>query len=125
MDATPYSLLTVVNVASNAVIGMAIILFIISVFGRPDHPVWEFKLKAYLCKIGLGICGCGALLNVLTLSTPPMTEVILNVGLAMNFTWLALWQHGETVKHKQKAAPKPRPKRKKAPVKKVVKMTAL
>ena len=95
-----YSLLTVINVASNAVIGMAIILFIISVFGRPDHPVWEFKLKAYLCKIGLGICGCGALLNVLTLSTPPPTEVILNVGLAMNFTWLALWQHSETVKHK-------------------------
>ncbi len=123
---THYSLLTVVNVASNAIIGLAIILFIISVFGRHDHPVWEHKLKAYLCKIGLGICGCGALLNVLTFSTPPITEVVLNVGLAMNFTWLALWQHSETVKHKQqKAAPKPRPRKKKVVSKKVVKMTAL
>lgn len=119
MDAV-YTPLTVINVASNAIIGLSIILFIISVFGNPEHSVWENKARAYLCKIGLGICGCGALMNVLTFSTPPLTEVILNVGLAMNLTWLALWQHDETQKCKQKKVaakltkpkPKKRPKRK-------------
>lgn len=92
------STLTVINIISNAIIGTSIFLFIISVFGRADHPIWQNKYRAYLGKVGLGISGCGALLNVLTLSTPTLTEIVLNVGLSMNFCWLSWWQFEETKK---------------------------
>lgn len=105
--------LTVVNIVSNAIIGTSIMLFIISVFGRPDHPIWENKYRAYLAKIGLGISGCGALLNVLTLSTPSATEIVLNVGLSLNFCWLSWWQYAENRQSKTKSAPvSAKPKRK-------------
>jgi hypothetical protein len=81
-------------------------MFVISVFGRADHPIWETKHKAYLAKIGLCISGCGALLNVLSLSTPSVTEIVLNIGLSLNFCWISWWQYGET--KKVKATPKKR-----------------
>ena len=90
------SLLTFINLLSNCIIGTSILLFIVSVFGRRDHPIWENEYRAYLAKVGLGISGCGALLNVLYLSTPPITEIVLNIGLSMNFCWLSWWQHAES-----------------------------
>lgn len=82
-------------------------LFIISVFGREDHPMWENKYRAYLAKVGLGISGCGALLNVLNLSTPNITEIVLNIGLSLNFCWLAWWQYSETKANQKKKFSKP------------------
>jgi len=82
-------------------------MFILSVFGRADHPIWQTKFKAYLAKIGLCISGCGALANILTLSTPNPTEIILNVGLSLNFAWLSLWQYSEYKKQKAKKTKKP------------------
>jgi len=88
-------------------------LFILSVFGRSDHQIWKYKQRAYLAKIGLGISGCGALLNILTLSTPAPTEIVLNIGLSLNFCWLSLWQYTELKEakklaaEKKKRAPKP------------------
>lgn len=81
-------------------------MFVISVFGRADHPIWETKWKAYLAKIGLCISGCGALLNVFNLSTPVVTEIVLNIGLSLNFCWLSWWQYGETKKAKEGAVKK-------------------
>jgi hypothetical protein len=99
------SILTLINLISNVIIGTSIMLFIISVFGRADHPIWENKYRAYLAKVGLGISGCGALLNVLNLSTPNITEIILNIGLSLNFCWLSWWQFSETkANHKNKAS---------------------
>jgi hypothetical protein len=79
-------------------------MFIISVFGRADHPIWETKWKAYLAKIGLCISGCGALLNMIHLSTPVLSEIVLNVGLSLNFLWISIWQIYETKKKSVKSA---------------------
>ena len=95
------SALTLINLISNVIIGTSIMLFIISVFGRADHPIWENKYRAYLAKVGLGISGCGALLNVLNLSTPNTTEIVLNIGLSLNFCWLSWWQYAESTKRKE------------------------
>ena len=78
-------------------------MFIISVFGRADHPIWETKWKAYLAKVGLCISGCGALLNMIQLSTPILSEIVLNVGLSLNFLWISLWQLHEGKKAKKKS----------------------
>lgn len=77
-------------------------MFIISVFGNSKHPIWNSAYQAYVAKIGLCISGCGALLNVLNLSTPNLTEIVLNVGLSLNFGWLSWWQYIQTQKEKQK-----------------------
>jgi hypothetical protein len=76
-------------------------LFVISVFGRPDHPIWENKYRAYLAKVGLCISSCGAILNIVSLSTPPVTEIVLNIGLSLNFCWLSWWQYAESKKSKK------------------------
>ena len=85
-------------------------LFIISVFGRADHPIWEHKYRAYLAKVGLGITGCGAIAAVLlSLTNPPEADILFKVaifqhiGLTLNFCWLSWWQYSESKKPKQKA----------------------
>ena len=107
--------LLALNVLSNLIIFSSIFMFVISVFGRADHPIWETKYRAYLAKAGLCISGCGALLNVLTLSAPTQTEIILNVGLSLNFCWLSWWQYGESKKRKQVLAQKTKLKPKRKP----------
>jgi hypothetical protein len=59
-------------------------------------------MKAILAKLGLSITACGAVANCITLSAPPATEVVLNVGIAVTFFWLNWWQF-EMFKDMQKA----------------------
>jgi hypothetical protein len=108
------NVLTLINVATNSIIGTSIMLFIISVFGRADHPIWEHKYRAYLAKIGLGITGCGAIAAVLlSLSNPPEADILFKVaifqhiGLTLNFCWLSWWQYAEYKKQKRLAFPPP------------------
>lgn len=95
------NLLTLINLISSSIIAVSTTLFVISVFGRPDHPIWENKYRAYLAKIGLCISSCGAILNIVSLSTPPITEIVLNIGLSLNFCWLSWWQYAESKKSKR------------------------
>jgi hypothetical protein len=101
------NILTIINLVSNIIICSSVFMFIISVFGRADHPIWETKWKAYLAKVGLCISGCGALLNIVNLSTPILSEIVLNVGLSLNFLWISLWQYHEmrkaSIRNKLKA----------------------
>lgn len=108
-------ILTFVNLITNSIIGVSIMLFIISVFGRADHPIWENKYRAYLAKVGLGITGCGAVANILlSITNPPESDILFkaalfqHIGLSLNFCWLSWWQFSETQKSKQVAV-KPEP----------------
>lgn len=103
-------ILTFVNLVTNSIIGVSIMLFIISVFGRADHPLWEHKYRAYLAKVGLGITGCGAVANILlSMTNPPESDILFkaalfqHIGLSLNFCWLSWWQFSETQKSKQVA----------------------
>ena len=103
-------ILTFINLITNSIIGVSIMLFIISVFGRADHPLWENKYRAYLAKVGLGITGCGAVANVLlSITNPPDSDILFkaalfqHVGLSLNFCWLSWWQFSELQKSKQVA----------------------
>lgn len=104
------SALTIINLVSNVVIFTSVLMFVISVFGNAKHPIWNSAYQAYVAKIGLCISGCGALLNILNLSTPNITEIILNIGLSLNFGWLSWWQYIQTKKEKQKEAKTKAPK---------------
>lgn len=84
---------TIVNLIANSLIVLGMLFFIIGVFGRKSkvidsmHPVEKFLLKLALCGTA-----AGSLFNLLTVSTPQNSEIVLNVGLAFLFVWAA-WFH--------------------------------
>jgi len=87
------------NFVSNAVLTMSFASFIIFVFGSQNSTIHKFSLPKLLAlKTGLSICTVGALYNTLTFSDPPLSEVILNTGLATLFTWASLFHHDRFVK---------------------------
>jgi len=110
---------TFINAIANCTTAMSAMGLLIHIFGDPDNPIWNNKIQAWLAKAGLTILICGAASNVLTLSTPVKTEVLLNCGMSITFFWLSLWQYTqfkEKVNHsKQYIESK---KRKKPPINK-------
>lgn len=94
---------TIINILSNCTIAFSAGALLIHIFGDPDNSIWDNKIKAWLAKFGLAVTTCGAILNVLTLSTPNKTEILLNVGMSITFFWLSWWQW-EQFKNIQRAA---------------------
>ena len=99
--------LTVINAVSNSTLAFSALGLLVHIFGDPDNLVWNNRVKAYLAKVGLSVTICGAIANVMTLSSPPVSEVILNCGLSITFFWLSWWQW-EMFKEMQAKSKKPR-----------------
>ena len=79
-----------INLIANILTTISVTFFIIGVFGRKakmieQMPLWE----QYFLRFALSAVAAGSLLNVLTASTPHTTEVILNLGIGLLFTWAA------------------------------------
>lgn len=96
---------TIINVISNCTIAFSAGALLIHIFGDPDNSIWDDQIKAWLAKFGLSVTTCGAVSNVLTLSTPNHTEILLNVGMSLTFFWLSWWQW-EQFKEMKEAAKK-------------------
>jgi hypothetical protein len=57
-----------------------------------------------LCKAATTLTVCGALWNLLTFSTPPYSELLLNIGIALNFLWISFFYDRSTsAKHSRSA----------------------
>lgn len=83
----------IVNVAANCVLTVGFGAFLIFLFGRENSMIHRLKgYHSWFVKCALGLCGAGALYNVLTVSDPPVSEVVMNTGLALLFSWAA-WFH--------------------------------
>jgi len=96
--------LTLINALANCTTAFSAMGLLVHIFGDPDNQIWDNRIKAWLAKAGLSITTCGAVSNVLTLSTPPVTEVVLNIGISITFFWLSWWQweaFKELQKHKE------------------------
>jgi hypothetical protein len=83
---------TIINAIANCTTAISAIGLLVHIFGDPDNSIWDDKIKAWLAKVGLTIATCGAVANVLTLSTPTYSEILLNVGMSFTFFWLSWWQ---------------------------------
>ena len=83
---------TIVNAVANCTTAISAIGLLVHIFGDPTNSIWDNKIKAWLAKVGLTTATCGAVSNVLTLSTPVYTEILLNVGMSLTFFWLSWWQ---------------------------------
>ena len=84
---------TLINLIANSFITFGMMFFIIGVFGRRSKVIESMNVveKLFL-KVGLCATAAGSLYNVLILSTPPLSEIVLNVGLGLLFIWAA-WFH--------------------------------
>jgi hypothetical protein len=115
--------ITLINATANTLMAISSASFIIFAFGRPSK-LWEMSpVQAWLAKAGLSATCAGCVLNILTLSTPQWTEVLLNCGLALTCAWANWWHwtdHLKEEKPPKKAAPKikaaPNPLRKRRPL---------
>jgi uncharacterized membrane protein YccC len=84
------------NFIANMVLSFSFTGFVIFLFGRQNSKVYKLPwYKTISVKIGLATCTCAALVNTFTFSNPEWSEVLLNVGLAILFTWAA-WFHYRT-----------------------------
>jgi hypothetical protein len=103
------SAIVIVNAICNITTSISSLALLLHVFGDPHNEIWDNKIKAWLAKLGLSVMICGATSNALTLSNPPATEVLLNVGIALTLFWLSWWQwelfkqmHHKAKKHAEK-----------------------
>lgn len=87
-----------INFISSLILCVAFTFFIIFIFGSAHGKLNKMPwYRAYLVKLGLCFCTTGALLNALTFSNPPWTEVMLNAGLALVFSWAAFFHYKEFI----------------------------
>lgn len=86
---------TILNFISNLAICLGAGTFYIMLFSniaKGNKAVEKFPATAHwLVKIGLSFTATGAFLNLLVLSTPGWTEIIMNIGLAALFIWAAVY----------------------------------
>ncbi len=87
-----------VNAAANLIITFSVAMFMIFVFGRSNMMQKVHWLERFTIKIGLAMLSSGSLLSLLTFSKPPISEIIVNVGLAIVFAWGAYFHFKYFVK---------------------------
>jgi hypothetical protein len=84
---------TFLNLTANIVLTASVSIFTIFLY-RSDGAVRRWPMiGSYLLRLSLVAIAVGGLGNCLTLSTPPHTEVLLNIGTAGLFAWAAWFHH--------------------------------
>jgi hypothetical protein len=88
----------IVNSIASLAICIATTTLMYDIYASPSSPMSRYPLfKTWHIRLGLSGTAAGSLLNVLTGSTPPMSEVVLNIGLAFLFGW-TVWFYSKYFK---------------------------
>ena len=82
---------TVINATANGILAVSALHLVFRVFGHAESAIWKRPWAAMLCKAATTITVCGALWNLLTLSSPAASEVMLNIGISLNFLWISFF----------------------------------
>lgn len=86
---------TILNFIANGCILLGAGTFYIMLFskiGKGHKAVESFPATSHwLVKLGLSFTASGALLNLVTLSSPNFSEVLLNLGMGGLFVWAAIY----------------------------------
>lgn len=88
--------LTLLNLAANSLLICSSIHLLFRIFGNKDSKVWRKPHTAMLYKAVMGITICGAAANIITLSTPNWSEVVLNLGASGNWLFLSFYLYDYT-----------------------------
>jgi len=104
-----FSPLVLANALANSVLAVSAIHLWLKIFGHESSAIYRHKYAAVLCKLATTVTICGSVANIFAHEPPPITEFILNIGVACNYVWLS-WFSGVTVDAPTKKnghAPKP------------------
>ena len=82
---------TLINATANGILAVSALHLVFRVFGHPESAIWQKPWAAVLCKTATTVTVCGALWNLLTLSSPAASEVMLNIGISLNFVWISFF----------------------------------
>jgi hypothetical protein len=82
---------TAINATANGILAVSALHLVFRVFGHPESAIWKRPFAAMLCKAATTVTVCGALWNLLTLSSPAASEVMLNIGISLNFLWISFF----------------------------------
>jgi hypothetical protein len=85
------TLATAINAVANGILAVSALHLVVRVFGHPESAIWRRPWAAVLCKAATTVTVCGALWNLLTLSSPAASEVMLNIGISLNFLWISFF----------------------------------
>lgn len=85
------SIWTYVNLVSSAMIAISVTGFMFLI-QHEDSPVTKmnFFMRSWI-RLSLVAISAGGLFNVVTLSTPHWSEILLNAGIGLLFTWAFYW----------------------------------
>ena len=87
-------MLVVINLIANIILCLGGAGFYLAIFGRPSSIVYKWPvLRHWALRLGLAAFFAGTLSNVLTVYTPHLSQIILNVGLALVFGWAVLFHY--------------------------------
>jgi hypothetical protein len=121
------TLATAINAVANGILAVSALHLVVRVFGHPESAIWRRPWAAVLCKTATTITVCGSIWNLLTLSSPAASEVMLNIGISLNFLWISFfYDRASDSKHSRvsgqvsgrnpsSGAPNPRKRKKSAP----------
>lgn len=99
------NLSTAINAIANGVLAASALHLVFCVFGHAESAIWRKPWAAVLCKAATTLTVCGAIWNLLTLSSPASSEVLLNVGIALNFLWISFYARFTSPDHTSVAGP--------------------
>jgi len=92
-----------VNAIANLVIAVSVSLFVVAIFGSNNKTINSLsQFEKLFIRIGLSATACGALFNLLTLSNPQSTEILMNIGLSLIFSWGVHFHFKYFIKKKKK-----------------------
>ena len=81
----------IINLISNIVLSYSLIMFYIYLFGDNNKIVHKWKfIGHWSLKLGLIIIIVGTIFNILTFDCPSLSQLCLNVGIAITFTVYAI-----------------------------------
>ena len=86
----------ILNIFANILIVFGITFFISNVFGGKNKLVKNLpKTEKLFLKISLVLISFGSISNLLTFSSPLISEIILNLGFGILIVWAAffIWKH--------------------------------
>jgi len=99
-----------INAIANALIclgGLAFYVMLFTKIGDGVKQIDQFgKVSYHVVRTGLAFIVAGALFNVLLLTTPPVSEVLMNLGFGLVLSWAAVWHTGC---HSELHEPEPQP----------------
>ena len=90
--------LEIINAVSNLIMTIGITAFMVFVFGKSNMMYKLGWLERNFIKVALAVTASGSLFNLLNFKNPPTSEVILNTGLALVFSWGAYFHFKYFVK---------------------------